>query len=229
MLLMLCLLGFLALMILGLFFTGPVAQLLPVLLFLGLPLAGLMAAGRGCVAALFRPITVKAVLLMPAFALLNLVVSVLVAVFVASVFEVSANPAAGLIRAFSGLEFLAFLLRTLPQLVGEELITILPFLALLSYLVQRRNWTRGNALFVAWIATALLFGALHLPTYQWNVAQSFLIIGAARLVLTAAYLLTGNLWVSAGAHILSDWLIFFAAFYAPEEAFQNMDFGDANP
>ncbi|SFF57560.1 hypothetical protein SAMN05216566_13322 [Aureimonas phyllosphaerae] len=32
--------------------------------------------------------------------------------------------------------------------------------------------------------------------------------GTARLVLTAAYLRTGNLWVLSGAHILNDWSIF---------------------
>ncbi len=221
-LLLLCLSGFLALILLGMVFTGPFSQLIPATLFVGLPVLGLAAINRKCVTALFRPLSLRAVLLMPSFALLNLFVSVLVALLVASTFEVSPNPAAGMIREFSDLEFVAFLLRTLPQLVGEEVISILPFLALLTYLVQARQWPKARAVLVAWLVTALLFGALHLPTYQWNVAQSFIIIGAARMVLTAAYLATGNIWVCSGAHILSDWLIFVIAFFAPEEAFEGL-------
>jgi len=52
-----------------------------------------------------------------------------------------------------------------------------------------------------------MFGALHLPTYDWNFAQCFIIIGTARLVLSLAYIKTKNLWVSAGAHILNDWFL----------------------
>ena len=215
-LLLLCLLAYLQLTFLGLIFVGPVTQLLPVLLFVLLPAMGLAAMGTGCLAALFRPLSVKALLLIPAFALLNLLVSVAVALVVASLAEVSANPAVGLIRALDPIAFAAFLLRTLPQLLGEELITILPLLATMAYLVEGRGWSRRAAILAAWLLTALLFGALHLPTYQWNVAQSIFIIGAARLVMTAAYLLTGNLWVSAGAHIMSDWIIFFVAYLMPE-------------
>lgn len=52
------------------------------------------------------------------------------------------------------------------------------------------------------------FSAMHLSTYDRNVVQCFAVIGTARLVLTAAYLRTRNLWVSFVAHILTDWSIF---------------------
>jgi len=54
---------------------------------------------------------------------------------------------------------------------------------------------------------------MHLPTYDWNVVQCFAVIGTARLVLTAAYLRTRNLWVSYGAHILNDWSIFAVGYW----------------
>ena len=215
-LLLLCLAGFLLLTLFSLIFAGPLTQLIPAFCFVGFPLLGLAYLGPRCMSALFRPLTVKALLLIPAFALLNLLITVVIALLVASNAEVSVNPAVGLIRSFTNFEFVAFLLRTLPQLVGEELITILPFLALLTYLVRVRGWSKKSAVITAWLCTAMLFGALHLPTYQWNVAQSIFIIGSARLVLTAAYLVTGNIWVSAGAHIFFDWMIFFAAYLAPD-------------
>lgn len=215
-LLLLCLSGFLLLTLFGWLFTGPLTQMIPALCFAGLPLLGLACAGPRCLPALFRPLTAKALLLIPAFALLNLLITVIVALLVASNAEVSVNPAVALIRSFNNFEFLVFLVRTLPQLVGEELITILPFLALLTYFVRVRGWSKKMAVVTAWLLTAILFGALHLPTYEWNVAQSLFIIGSARLVLTAAYLVTGNLWVSAGAHIFFDWMIFLVAFLVPE-------------
>ncbi|HSE07866.1 MAG TPA: CPBP family intramembrane glutamic endopeptidase [Nocardioidaceae bacterium] len=103
---------------------------------------------------------------------------------------------------------MVFFVQTLPQLLGEELVTILPLLALMYYLHFRRGTSRLTALLVSWAVTALLFGALHLPTYDWNVVQALLGIGVARLVLTLAYVLTKNLWVSTGAHVLNDWAIF---------------------
>jgi membrane protease YdiL (CAAX protease family) len=37
-------------------------------------------------------------------------------------------------------------------------------------------------------------------------------IGFARVILTLAYIVTRNLWVSAGAHIINDWTGFFLMF-----------------
>ena len=33
-------------------------------------------------------------------------------------------------------------------------------------------------------------------------------IGSARIVLTLPWILTKNIWVSTGAHIINDWLLF---------------------
>jgi membrane protease YdiL (CAAX protease family) len=61
---------------------------------------------------------------------------------------------------------------------------------------------------IAWVVTAIWFGAAHLPTYDWNVLQCFLVIGLARIVLTLAYIRTKNILVAFGAHLLVDWAIF---------------------
>ncbi len=206
-----CLAGFIVLALPLPLFMSPYGQFIPATLFMILPLYGLHRVAPGHVGLLFRRIGWRELWLMPAFALLNLLASILVALIVASFFTVSINPAAELLMAFSTSERLLFLLRTLPQLLGEELITILPFLALLSWLVGHLGWSRRRGLVLAWVLSSLLFGLLHLPTYSWNLAQSVLIIGAARMVLTGAYLYTGNLWVCTGAHVISNWIIFFIA------------------
>ncbi|WP_267908354.1 CPBP family intramembrane glutamic endopeptidase [Antrihabitans stalagmiti] len=70
------------------------------------------------------------------------------------------------------------------------------------------QWSRRSAMLAAWLVTALIFGAVHLPTYDWNVVQAVVGIGIVRLILTLGYLITKNIWVSTGAHILNDWTIF---------------------
>ena len=56
--------------------------------------------------------------------------------------------------------------------------------------------------------SSLLFGLIHLPTYDWNLIQCIVVIGTARMVLTLGWILTKNIWVSTGAHIINDWLLF---------------------
>jgi membrane protease YdiL (CAAX protease family) len=69
---------------------------------------------------------------------------------------------------------------------------------------------------VAWLLSAVVFGLLHLPTYDWNLVQCLVVIGSARLVLTWAYVWTKNIWVSTGAHIINDWTLMSATiFLAP--------------
>jgi hypothetical protein len=56
----------------------------------------------------------------------------------------------------------------------------------------------------AFVPAILLFGQAHLPTYNWNLVQCIAIIGSARPVLTLPWIMTKNLWVSTGAHVLND-------------------------
>ncbi len=101
-----------------------------------------------------------------------------------------------------------FYLRTGLQLFGEEVFTILPFLFLLWLGVKVLDLTRDGAILLAWIGSALIFGAMHLPGYGWNVAQALLLIGPIRLVLTLAYMKTKSIWASTIAHVLNDWSMF---------------------
>ncbi len=85
----------------------------------------------------------------------------------------SANPQQG---GFSGgtAEVLNFAVSTAIQLLGEEVLVILPFLALMWVSVNRMGWSRKRAILLSWVLTAVWFGAAHLPTYDWNVAQALL-------------------------------------------------------
>jgi membrane protease YdiL (CAAX protease family) len=88
---------------------------------------------------------------------------------------------------------------------------VLPFLLVLTLLTQHFGVGRRGAVVGAWLVSSLLFGLSHLPTYNWNWVQCIVVIGTARIVLTMAWLRTKNIWVSTGAHIINDWLLFTLA------------------
>ncbi|KMS56461.1 peptidase [Novosphingobium barchaimii LL02] len=101
-----------------------------------------------------------------------------------------------------------FYISTGIQLFGEEVFTILPFLFLMWLGAKVMGLSRGGAILLAWIGSALIFGAMHLSTYGWNVAQVLLLIAPVRLVLTLSYMQTKSIWTSTIAHILNDWTMF---------------------
>jgi membrane protease YdiL (CAAX protease family) len=190
---------------------GPLAPLIPALLFMGIPLAALAYLAPRHWPALFGQVGWRELRLMLGFVLLNLVVSLSVALLVRTFAEVTPNAATAELAAMGTAERVVFFAKTLPQLLGEELVTMLPFLALLTLLTVRFGVGRRGAVIGAWLLSSLLFGLIHLPTYDWNWIQCIVVIGSARIVLTLAYILTKNLWVSTGAHIINDWVLFGAA------------------
>ncbi|WP_327144458.1 CPBP family intramembrane glutamic endopeptidase [Nocardia sp. NBC_01327] len=185
--------------------------LIPRALFVGIPLLTLALITRDHWRALFREVRGRDVRTMFGFALLNIVVSFVLALIVSALFGVASNEVMEDAGQSTALDTAAFYVGTGIQLVGEEVFTMLPFLALMSFVFGRVKPSRRTAIVLAWLVSAVWFGAAHLPTYDWNFAQAFIIIGGARLVLTLAYIRTKNLWVSSGAHIINDWALFTQA------------------
>ncbi len=203
-----CVAGFLALILVPRGPLGGLPGLVAPLLFVILPLAGLaLGAGRGWMALFPRPRLLD-ILIGVAFAPLVLAVSGLVAFVFSRLGPAVSNPAAVIVAQLEGMRRLVFIGGTAPQLLGEELVTLVPFLALLTLLHGRLGLSKHRAIAGAWILSAAIFGLLHLPTYGWNLLQVLLVIGAARLVLTIPYLLTKSVWSSFAAHLTLDWSIF---------------------
>lgn len=182
-----------------------VQSLVPRFLFAAIPLTVFIVFTRRHWSRIFQRTTGRDVLDMVAFGIANLIVSSVMGILVSIVFGANANTATDGVHGAA--EVTTFYLGTAIQLFGEELFSILPFLAVLSF-CARGGMPRKRAILVAWLVTAVWFGAAHLPTYGWNVAQAFLVIGVARLVLTLAYIRTKNIAVSTGAHIINDWALF---------------------
>jgi len=187
---------------------GALGALIPALLFPLLPMAALAQVVPGHWKAIFGKVGGRELRLMLGFALLNIVVSMSIGAIVSALTDVTSNAAAQLLSQSDTAERIAFFAKTLPQLFGEELLTLLPFLALMQLLTLRFAWGRKRALVGAWLLSSLLFGLIHLPTYGWNLVQCIVVIGSARMVLTLPWILTKNIWVSTGAHIINDWLLF---------------------
>ena len=182
-------------------------ELVPRVLFLALPAAVFAWASRGRWRLLFRPVHGRDVGAMVVFWLVNLALSA-VAAFIVSGGELGGLAENSVTDDLTGpSQLVGFYLGTGIQLLGEEVFTILPFLAVMAFLHSRGS-SRRRSILVAWLATAVWFGAAHLPTYDWNLGQAVLVIGVARLVLTLAFIRTKNLWVSFGAHLLNDWVTF---------------------
>lgn len=188
------------------------ATLVVALLFMGIPLLALRFVAGPHWRALFAPLGLRQVGQMVLFAVLTLVASVVVGVGLGQLGLLAPNPVVAGMVAMSGTDYVLRLVPTVPQLVGEELLTILPLLAILWFATARLGQGRRAGIVLAVVGSSLIFGAAHLPTYDWHVAQCFGVIGVARVVLTMAYLWTHNLWVSAGAYILNDWSKFTLGF-----------------
>jgi hypothetical protein len=186
---------------------GAVGALIPALLFPAIPLAALARVAPAHWTVLFGWVGGRELRLMLGFALLNIVVTMSVGALVRAVAEVTPNAAMAQLGAMDTAARVAFFAKTVPQLLGEELLTVLPFLALMVALPKWLGVGRRGAIVGAWVISSLVFGLIHLPTYDWNLVQCLVVIGTARLVLTLPWILTKNLWVCTGAHIVNDWLL----------------------
>jgi len=175
------------------------------------PLAGLIFVTRGQWTSIFRKLVGRDILLIIGTYIVNLIVTFVVGSLVVKLFGGNANPAS---ESFNGnfADAVPFFLKTIPMLFGEELITIIPFLIVLTLGVKVLKMNRKPAIILALLVAAVLFGAYHLPTYNWNIAQAILGIGIARIVLLYPYLKTKNIWTSFIVHVMNDWTLFGLAF-----------------
>ena len=66
----------------------------------------------------------------------------------------------------------------------------------------------------ALLLSSVIFGAMHLSTYDFNLLQAVLIISIIRMGLSLSYVLSKNLSVTYIIHIIYDWsliIIYLAA------------------
>lgn len=91
------------------------------------------------------------------------------------------------------------------QLIGEELIKVIPFLIILHEL-YKYNHNRKLSFMIALTLTLILFALLHYKAYAGHLLQIFLIIGLGSIFDMFAYLKTKNVTVSYILHFMVDLL-----------------------
>jgi hypothetical protein len=111
--------------------------------FVGLPLLALAIATPGRWGAIFRRVGLRDVLLMFGFAILNIIVSMSVGALLQTFGTVTTNAGVAGAAGLEGARLASYFAKVGLQLLGEELITILPFLALLWYLHARAGLSRN--------------------------------------------------------------------------------------
>lgn len=174
-------------------------------LFSAIPLAALaLVAGRHWTA-LFRRLRGVDYLWMIGFAVLNTIVTLGTGSLITHLTDATANEAMSSAGQRGADQLLQLFAISGIQLIGEEVTSILPFLALL-YWFSRGGMGRKGAIVLATLVIAVVFAFEHGSTYDWNILQMLLGVGVARIVLLLPYFMTKNLAVSAGAHILNDWM-----------------------
>jgi uncharacterized protein len=164
--------------------------------------------------AIFRPLRFADLGWVVLFTVTTVVVLLVLGLALSQVSEFDENPLGAVLAEMSPGERVLILVGLVPQLFGEELLSLLPFLALLYWAHRSLRLSRTAALWLASFGAVLIFGAVHLPTYDWNLLQCFVVVGSARIVLLAAYFTTKNIWVPTATHVLTDWSLFGLSFAA---------------
>lgn len=190
-------------------FHAGLAWFIPATLFVLIPLAALaVIGGRAAPLALFRRLRWWDPVLIIGFFVLNFILTYALGLLITSVFHGVANPAGDIVANASIGERILFFAAATVQLLGEEIFTILPFLGFLFFL--DRVVGRKTAICIAALGASIIFALIHLPTYQWNVPQALIGLVPVRLVLLLPFIITRNIWVSTGVHVVNDWTIFGA-------------------
>lgn len=107
--------------------------------------------------------------------------------------------------------FKSFFVSTTIQFIAEEIIFIIPFLFVINKMKTENNILKT---IFALILSSVIFGAMHLSTYDFNLLQAVLIISIIRTGLSLSYVLSKNLSVTYIIHIIYDWsliIIYLAA------------------
>lgn len=121
--------------------------------------------------------------------------------------SVSSNAAAGLTTSTPHfwLIFLYQRFSSAIQIIGEEFVAIMPFLAIIqganTVKLPKPVWW-GN------LGSAFIFALLHLSTYDYNLGYVILGLAFTRVVLNWAFIKTHNMWVSFLVHFLFDSIAF---------------------
>lgn len=123
-------------------------------------------------------------------------------------FNLAANSVGG-----EGISSIVILFTILVQLIGEELIKVIVFLlsmGLIYHIIQDRK----ISVIVSIAVACIVFGLVHLESYDGNIVQCLLVIGLGCVIHFYPYIKTKNIVNSYLTHLLIDLLLFLPSFFA---------------
>lgn len=182
------------------------------IIYLLLNIAGLEWASKDNWKLLFRKVTWKNVWMAIGYSIAAVVLSIIFAEILVKIFGTlgHANPIAT--NTHTLLEYVINQFESIFQLMGEEILAIVPFLALIS-LGKYLKWNQTLVTVLAIILSSILFGMAHTWAYG-GVLAGIEATFVGRIILTLTFVKTKNIWVSYFAHYLYDFIVFTVAFLA---------------
>lgn len=163
---------------------------------------------------LFRRITLKDLVIGFIFLIATFFVASISGNMASILFGSEKNPAMSISIHHNGAWRIFFIGRIehIFQLLGEEFISILPFLATIQ-LFSQFKWKRSNSIFWALIISSLLFTLFHLSTYAYNFGFVIVSLFFTRVLFTSVYIKTKNIWMSFIVHYIFDLIPFTLSFF----------------
>ncbi|EGY77440.1 CPBP family intramembrane glutamic endopeptidase [Peptoniphilus indolicus] len=172
-------------------------------MFLVGPIVSLFVLGHKSFRRLFKGPKLRDIPVVFGMTVLTILVGVISSIILERFGSVD-NPIVGIANE-DNIKYIAILLMV--QLVIEEIFFIIWFLFLYHKAKFEKESTRE---IFAWVVSSLIFGAMHLSTYNFNIVQAVIGIGIVRFVLSAVYIRRKNLTLAYIVHFLYDILIILA-------------------
>lgn len=122
-------------------------------------------------------------------------------------FEGDSNPIIGYLKDANKTLLIA---STWIQFIGEELIFVVPFLFVIN---KFRKINYKLRVFLALMLSSIVFGAMHIGTYD-NIIQAIVLISFLRIGVSMSYVLSKNLTVSFIVHGIYDWILIYLSMNA---------------
>ncbi|MGO3751794.1 MAG: CPBP family glutamic-type intramembrane protease [Peptoniphilaceae bacterium] len=155
---------------------------------------------------LIKPLEIKDLFIIIFVLFSTYFIGILVSILVSKTSMVE-NPITGVINNDNILKLFIIMI---VQLFVEEILFVLPFLFIFN---KFKYYNRIMAIIAAWIISSIIFGALHLPTYNYNLFQSLVVISLIRFAISSAYVWRKNLALSYLIHVIYDFLILILVLY----------------
>lgn len=177
-------------------------EILMALLISVLSLMSLWVVDRRFILKIFLPLKMKDLL----YILIGLGFSFVAVIFASIVMaqmgvQGSANP---IFDILTDENIKRFIVSTMVQFIAEEIIFIIPFLFVINKMDTKNDKLKT---FVAILVSSVIFGAMHLSTYNFNIVQAVLVISIIRTGLSMSYVLSKNLTVTYLVHMIYDWVL----------------------